>query len=161
MQELLQRAVVAFYWIALPFSSLLCAGWLMSALFSPSSPRSWMMAAGAGAFACLIGWRLWLNSRSLGRGGPLPPPRRLLLVFLPLAVLALAGFGLLATGIAALATGIWLLVAPAHDTSGFRDLISGPAMPVITGVILVLVGAGLIVPLARRLKTRPNPADSF
>ena len=73
MQGLFRRAVVIFYWVTLPLALLLCAAWLLTALVSPPAGKSLLMAAGSGLFATMIGWRLWLNSRSLGRGAPLPP----------------------------------------------------------------------------------------
>ena len=161
MPGFFRRAVVAFYWIALPFALLICAGWLIGAVMDPAAGQSWVMAAGAAAFSGLIAWRLWLNSRSLGRGGPMPPLRRLLLVFLPLALLALAGIGVAAMGVAWLVLGLWILSAPAAATSGFRDLVSGPALPIGGGALLILAGAALVLPLVLRLRTRPQPVDSF
>ena len=161
MQGFFRRAVVVFYWIALPFALLLCAGWLLNAGVSVSGGSSWMIAAGAGAFAMVIAWRLWLNSRALGRAGPLPPTRRLLLVVLPLTVLALAGICLVALGFVWLSIGAWLLFGSELATSGYRDLVSGKALPIGGGVLMVLVGGALILPLRRSLRTRPRPADSF
>lgn len=161
MQGAFRKAVVVFYWIVLPFALLACVGWLIGAVMDPSEGRSWMMAVGAAAFAGLISWRLWLNSRSLGRGGPVPPTRRLLLVFMPLAVLALAGLGLAAIGVAWLAMGLWVLFGSEAATSGFRDLVFGPALPIGGGALLILVGAALVVPLVLRLRTQPGAADSF
>jgi hypothetical protein len=159
MRDAFRTAVVAIYWIALPFALLVCAGWLFSALASPSSMRLWMMTAGAAAFSGLIGWRLWLNNRALGRGGPMPPARRLLLVFLPLGMLALVGFAVAALGLAWLVAGIWILFAPEAATSGFRDLVSGPALPIGGGAVLILIGGALIAPMAFRLRARPTAAD--
>lgn len=161
MQGFFRRAVVIFYWIALPVALLLCAGWLMTAAVSPPAGKSLMMAAGSGLFAAAVGWRLWLYSRSLGRGGPLPQTRRLLLVFLPLTLLALAGIGLAALGIVWLALGLWVLLGPEAATSGYRDLVSGPALPIGAGALMTVVGAALVLPLLRRLRTRPRAADSF
>lgn len=158
MRGIFRRAVVVFYWIALPFALLLCAGWALNAGVSSSGRGLWMMAAGAGAFAALIAWRLWLNSRALGRAGPMPPTRRLLLVFLPLTVLALAGIGLVALGLIWLSVGVWLLLGPELATSGYRDLVSGAALPIGSGALMVLVGGALIVPLRRSLKARALPA---
>lgn len=152
---------MVFYWIALPFALLVCVGWLMTAATDPSDGRSWAMGGGAATFAGLIGWRLWLNSRALGRGGGVPPARRLLLVFLPLGVLALVGFGVAAMGLAWLAAGLWMLLAPEAGLSGMRDLISGPALPIGGGLLLMLIGGGLVAPLVLRLRTRPAAIDSF
>ncbi len=156
-----RRAVVVFYWIALPLALLLCAGWLLNAGVSAPGGNSLMMAAGAGAFSVLIGWRLWLNSRALGRSGPMPPARHLVLVVLPFALLALAGVGLVALGLIWLATGVCLMFGSELATSGYRDLVSSAALPIIGGAMMVLVGGGMIVPLGWSLKTRPQPADTF
>ena len=150
-----------FYWIALPLALLLCAGWLLNAGVGAPGGNSWRMAAGAGAFAVLIAWRLWLNSRALGRTGSLPPTRRLVLVVLPFALLALAGVGIAALGLIWIATGVWLLFGSELATSGYRDLVSGAALPIGGGAFMVLVGGGMIVPLGWSLKTRAEPADNF
>lgn len=161
MQGVFRKSVVVFYWIALPLALLVCTGWLIGAVLDPSDGNAWMMSAGAGVFAGAIGWRLWLNSRSLGRVGPVPPTRRLLLVVLPLVVLAMAGLGCAALGIAWLGIGAWLLLAPDAATSGFRDLVTGAALPIGGGALMIVVGAAMVVPLLRCLKARPAPADSF
>lgn len=160
MQGSFRRAVVVFYWIALPFALLLCAGWLLNAGVS-SAGNSLILAGGAGAFAALIAWRLWLNSRALGRAGPMPPTRRLLLVFLPLTVLALAGIGLSALGLIWLSVGVWLLLGPDLAVFGYRDLAATAALPIGGGALMVLMGVLLVLPLRRSLRNRPRPADAF
>lgn len=160
MRALFRKSVVVIYWAALPLALLVCAGWLIGALMDPSSARSWIMAAASAAFAGLIGWRLWLNSRSEGWGGPMPPPRRLLLVFAPLAILALAGIGVAAAGVVLLAFGIGLLTSPDQAGAGFGALAQGASLYLGGGVLVVLIGAALTLPLLRRLRRRPAAADS-
>ena len=151
MKALFRKSVVVFYWLVLPLALLSCAGWLIMAAMDPSSARSWMMAVGAAAFAGVVGWRLWLNSRSVGWGGPMPPPRRLLLVFLPLAAIALAGLILMFLGLGWLAYGFWLADVHTEDAA---------VAPLIGGALSLGVGAMLIVPLALRLRRRPSPRDA-
>lgn len=159
MRDAFRKAVVVVYWIALPLVLLLCAGWLIGAVMHPSDGRSWMMGLGAAAFAGLIAWRLWLNSRSLGQGGPVPPIRRLLLV-LPLTVLALVGIGVVTSGVVLLSAGFWVLLGPEAATSGFRDLVAGSAWLIGLGLLFVAAGAGLATPLILRLRTRPRPGGA-
>ena len=161
MQGLFRRAVVIFYWIALPVAVLVCVGWFLNAGVAGSDGRSWTIGGGAGVFAVLIAWRLWLNSRALGRTGPLPPARRLLLVVVPFALLALAGVALAGLGLVWIAMGVWLAFGPELATSGYRDLVSGAALPIGGGVLMAVVGGAMVVPLVRSLKTRPQPADNF
>ena len=161
MQGIFRRGVVVFYWIALPLALLLCAGWLLSAGAGAGAPRgnALMMAGGAGAVAVLIGWRLWLNSRALGRTVALPSTRQLVLVVLPFALLALAGVGLAALGLTWFSLGVWLLFGSELATSGYRDLVSGAGVPIGGGALMVLIGGGMIVPLVRSLGTRRPPVD--
>ena len=161
MKTLFRTSVVAIYWVALPLALLVCAGWLIGAMMDPSSARTWMMAAGAAAFASLVGWRLWLNSRSLGWGGPMPPPRRLLLVFAPLAVIALAGVGVAATGLAVVAFGIGLLISPDQAAAQYGDPARGALLYLGGGVMIFLVGAALTLPLLRSLRRKPVAVDSL
>jgi len=159
MRVLFRKSVVIFYWIALPLGLLVCVGWLISALMEPAAVRSWLMSIGAATLAALIGWRLWLNSRSVGWGGPIPTRRRLLHVFLPLAVLALAGIGVAATGLAFLAFGMGLMASTDSDGAGFRDLLAGAAVYLGGGSMLFIAGGALTVPLLRSLKGKAVAAD--
>jgi hypothetical protein len=159
VKDLFRKSVVVFYWVALPLVLLACTGGLISGVLAPDGVRSWAPVGGAAVLAVLIGWRLWLNSRSVGWGGPMPPPRRLLLVFAPLAVLAAAGLGMAALGFAWLALGVWLMMGPDSATSGFRDLVTGAALPIGGGIVLVMAGAALTLPLFRSLRRRRAAAD--
>lgn len=152
---------MVFYWITLPLSLLVWMGWLAGAVMDPADTRSWLMSAGAAALAAVIGWRLWLNSRSVGWSGPIPQTRRLLLVFLPLTVLAIAGTGVAATGLAVLALGVGLLASPDTRAVGTGGLAMGAALYLGGGVLIVLVGAALTFPLLRSLGRKPAPVDSF
>ncbi|MFN3669157.1 MAG: hypothetical protein ACK4VY_07590 [Brevundimonas sp.] len=160
MGGVFRRAVVVVYWIALPLALLLCAGSLMAGVLGDAGGNSWLMAAGAGAIAGLIAWRLWLNSRALGRTGPLPSKRRLITVFVPLAALAFAGIGLAGLGLIWLSVGLWLLIGPEAAPFSYQSLASGVALPV-SGILLILVGGAMILPLRRSLKPRPRPVDAF
>ena len=146
MKALFRKAVVVFYGLLLPLVLLGCLGGIFVAVVNPANPRSWLSAVGAAAFAGLIGWRLWLNSHAVGWGGPMPSARRLLLVFAPLAAMALAGLALLILGLAWLGIGLWLA------DGGFEDSAVGP---LIGGVLALAGGTALIVPLALRLRHRP------
>lgn len=159
MRERFRKSVVIFYRVALPLCLLVCAGWLIGALMDPAAMRSWLMSAGAAAFALVIGWRLWLNSRSVGWGGPMPPPRRLLLVFLPLTILALAGLGVWTTGLAFLSFGIGLITSPDSAGAGFRDLVPGAVLYLGGGVLIIIAGVALTLPLLRSLRRKPVAAD--
>jgi len=159
VKALFRKAVVAVYWLALPISLLVCAGWLIGAVMNPSDLRSWMMAAGAGVFCGVVAWRLWLNSQALGWAGATPGHRRLLLVVLPFLILALAGVAVATLGVVWLAAGIWLVTGSEPATSGYRDLVSGPTLPIVGGALLILVGAALGVPLLRSLRRKAEAPD--
>jgi len=161
MLGLFRRAVVIIYWIALPVAVMVCLGWLLSVGVGGSGRAPWTIGVGAGVFAVLIAWRLWLNSRALARTGPLPSARRLLLVVLPFALLALAGAALLGLGLVWISMGVRLLFGPELATSGYRDLVSGAALPIGGGILMAAVGGAMIIPLGWSLKTRPQPADNF
>lgn len=147
MTALFRKAVVVIYWVTLPLALLVCAGWLIGAVMKPADAQPWMMA-GAAAFAGLVGWRLWLNSRALGWGGPMPPAPRLLMVFAPLAAVAFAGIGVMAVGLAWLIYGFWLT-----DVPHAGDVAVGP---LIGGVLSLGVGGALIAPLALCLRRKPG-----
>lgn len=146
MKDRFRKAVVIFYWLILPLVLLGCLGGVFAAVVNPANPRPWLSAAVAAAFAGLIGWRLWLNSRAVGWGGPMPPARRLLLVFAPLAVVALTGVVVKFLGLAWLGAGLW------YADRGAEDAAIGA---LIGGVLASGSGAALIVPLALRLRRRP------
>ena len=145
-RALFRKAVVVFYWSVLPLVLLGGLGGVFAAVVNPANPRPWVSTAGAAAFAGLIGWRLWLNSRAVGWGGPMPSARRLLLVFAPLAGVALIGVVVMVLGLAWLAAGLW------YADRGAEDAAIGA---LIGGVLALAGGAALIVPLALRLRRRP------
>ncbi|CAN7348935.1 hypothetical protein [Brevundimonas sp. LjRoot202] len=151
MRALFRKAVILFYWLILPLVVLACLGGIPGVIFNPAAPRSWLTILGAAAFAGLVCWRLWLNSRAVGWGGPMPSARRLLLVFAPLAAIALAGLVLMVLGLGWLAYGFWLADA---------DFGAAAVGPLIGGVLALAAGAALIAPLALHLRRRPAK-DSF
>lgn len=153
--------VVAIYWIALPLTAILAVSAVISAALTPDSVRAWLWAAAAIAFAVVIAWRLWLNRRALGLSGPLPRPRRLLTVFLPVGVLAAGGMCILGWGLIWLVIAAWLLFSPEGATEGFQQLVMGPGVALGGGVAMALIGAALMFPLVRLLRTRPAaPAET-
>lgn len=147
MKTLFRKAVVVFYWLILPLVLLACLGGVFAALVNPANPWPWLSAAVAAAFAGLIGWRLWLNSRAVGWGSSMPSLRRLLLVFAPLAAMALAGLVLMFLGLAWLGVGLW------YADGGFEDSAVGA---LVGGVFTLGVGAALIAPLALRFRRQPE-----
>ena len=145
-------SVVVFYWITLPLALLMAGGWISSAVLVPTSPRHWLMVAGSLGFSALLIWRLWLNSRAIGRAGPFPSPRRFWRVYAPLGVLAILGLSLVALGIASIFIGIALARSP-----------EPPAWPWLLPVFsasLMLGGAALCWPLLRLLLRKPAVPDS-
>lgn len=150
-------SVVAIYWIALPLAVMMTLGAMINAGTHPRNPQGWLLAAALVAVTLLIAWRLWLNRRALGRVGPVPPPRRLLTVFLPLGLLALVGLSVLALGLLWLVLAGWLLLAPEESTAGFRHLVMGASFATGGGAALTFLGAALTWPLVRLLRPRPVP----
>lgn len=146
---------MAIYWVALPLAVMMTLGAVISAGLDPRTVRGWLLAAVLAAMTLLIAWRLWLNRRALGRVGPVPSPRRLLTVFLPLGLLALVGLSVLALGLLWLAVAGWLLLAPEETTAGFRHLVMGAGFAMGGGAVLTLTGAAMTLPLVQRLRARP------
>jgi hypothetical protein len=140
-----QQSIVAIYWVALPLFLLSGIGIALSELRG-----RWSMAAGLIVGAAFIGWRLWLYRRALGVATDVPPAHRVGLVWLPLGLLAFAGFSIAMTGLMFLAMP-WFLISDgvAKAALGGRAgtlLISG------FGLIPVAIGVGLIAPFVLALK---------
>lgn len=157
MPGILRKAVVVFYWIALPFAVWICVGWLIGALLVPSNAKAWWTALGSGLVAALIGWRLWLNSRAMGRD-PLQTTRLLFPILLR-GFLAIFGMGLAALGVAWFAVGIHALVSP-DFARHFRDAAWSPALLVGAGALMAVVGIALTLPFRRSMRVRQQPPDS-
>ena len=99
-----RRVAITAYVLAIPFCLLAAIG----IAFVPRQSPTALIIAFAGTLAAVVfAWRLWLNLRADGMARI--EWRRLLLVFLPLAVLALAGGVLLITAILYAALGLWIV----------------------------------------------------
>jgi len=170
MKRMFGRVVIAVYWLALPLCLLVFVGSFASVSPTGTYQPIWMSAAGSAGLALLIGWRLWLNTRALGHGGPLPSLRKLVFVFLPLVLLALVCAGVALLGLVWLGLGLWLAVQPgAPDsaliyTAGIMDgRVTGGLMAGL-GVLVLLAGMALNLPILRLLTRRqpeaPSPADA-
>jgi hypothetical protein len=138
--------VVVFYWITLPLALLAMGGWISSLFLVPGETQNWLFAVGSVGFCALLIWRLWLNSRALGRAGPFPAPRRFWRVFVPLGLLAFAGLCLAGLGMGAAIVG----------AAAFREAPPGAGPFAIgTAVFLITLGGGMCWPLVSRLLRRP------
>lgn len=157
MPGVLRKAVVVFYWIALPFAVLNCVGWLIGTLLVPSNGHAWRTALASGLVAAVIGWRLWLNSRAMGRDPS--QTMRLLFPILIRGFLAIIGMGLAALGVPWIAVGIHALVSP-DFARHFRDTAWSPTLLVGAGALMAVVGIALTIPFRRILRDRPQPPDS-
>lgn len=147
-----RRALTWLYWPVLALALIVAMGWLLGAITGPRHVYNAVGALGSTLFAALVGWRLWLNTRSLGKGGAIPSLDRLLRVFLPFGILALVGLFIVATGIAMIA-GWWFVTFGEIDSTG------GDVAPELhhfglIGTAAMLVGAGLCWPLLRKLTRR-------
>ena len=157
MLGMLRKAVVVFYWIALPFAVWMCVGWLIGVLLVPSNANAWRTSLVSGLFAAAIGWRLWLNSRAMG--GDLLQTTRLLFPILSRGCLAIFGMGLAALGVAWLAVGFHALISP-DFAQHFRDAAWSPTLLVGAGALMAVVGIALTVPFRRSIRLRQQPPDS-
>jgi hypothetical protein len=152
---------VVIYWIALPLTLLGAVSGFVSLIFGfgrTSTPDYQLpMTLGCTVLAGLLVWRLWLNSRALGWAGPVPRPRRVLLVWAPLSLLALIGLLVLALGLIWLVIASLLLLAPENSTLAFRQLVMGFGIALGGGAVMSVIGAALMFPLVRLIRTRPRP----
>ncbi|WP_428149453.1 hypothetical protein [Brevundimonas sp.] len=144
-----RRALTVIYWIALPLVLLSMVVMFLPGVQTAGAPP-WLYAIGSSAFAALIGWRLWLNSRALG-DAPSSSLERLLILVL-LGLLALAGLAVALLGAAWIGIGIWLTVQP--PTGAQVDF-----WPIGTGVIglgTVALGFALTFPFIRAVRRAPS-----
>lgn len=152
-------SVVVIYWVALPLAVLGALGGAAGLMFGPGQPvLQWPLTLGFAAFAVVLAWRLWLNSRALGWAGPVPRARRLLTVLLPLGILALVGLVIAAVGLVWLITGGLMLLAPENSTMTFRELVMSKGLVLGCGLAAALLGVALTLPMIRVLRARPASA---
>jgi len=147
--SIVRRLLTWLYWPVLGLGLIVTMGWVLGAIVGPRHALNAVGALASISFTGLVAWRLWLNKRSLGEGGPFPGPGTLLRVFLPLGVIALVGLLIVAVGITMIvvwssvtlgeAPGVAVYEAPELSYFG---LIGGAAL---------LVGTGMCWPMFRRL----------
>ncbi|QTC92079.1 hypothetical protein [Brevundimonas goettingensis] len=147
--QLFRSSLVTVYGIGLVLCLLTIAG----AVAMPRAPSRWAVVAAFTAAAAVIVWRLWLYRRTYVTGGR-PPARRLLLVFLPRAVLAVVGLVLALAGVGYIIISFALVRAP-----GFQETESGSTqtMMCVIGGVLALVGGLFLTPLILALRGRRSP----
>lgn len=145
-----RRGLTVIYWIALPLVLLAAIGAVLPGNEYQGWLPSWVYAAGFVAFAALICWRLWLNSRTLGYATP--SAGRFLRVILPLGLLAIAGLVIALVGAVCIGLGVWLTVDPQLDQPpGFWAI--GTA---VIGVFAVAFGLLLTIPFFRAMRRKPS-----
>ena len=145
-----RRGLTVIYWIALPLALLAMAGSVMPGNQYQGWLPSGAYAVAFGLFAAIIGWRLWLNSRSLGHVAP--SVRRLTLVLVPLCLLAIAGLIIALLGASWVGIGVWFTVHP-HMTAppAYWALVTAAL-----GLLTMLLGAALAFPFIRTVRRRPS-----
>lgn len=143
-----KRVLTVIYWIALPLVLLAMVGSVLPGGQYAGPLPSWVYALGFAAFAALIGWRLWLNSRALGDATP--STGRLLRVVLPLGLLAVAGLIIVLLGVTWIAIGIWLTVDPEAGPAG-----PWPLGTAIFGFLTLIFGLALTLPFIRVVRRAP------
>lgn len=161
-----RKSLVVIYWIALPLCLLVFVASFATFNSTGGYAPSWRMMAGSAALAALIGWRLRLNARALRLVGDMPPPRRLLRVFLPLALLSFVGLAVILLGIAWTGLGLWMAFQPgALDSRLFYPggMIDGRLSGFLLaslGLLTLVVGLALNLPLLRILNRKPAETPS-
>ena len=160
-----RKSLVAIYWIALPLCLLTFVASFATFSLDGYAP-SWRLMAGSAALAAFIGWRLRLNARALGLVGDMPPRRRLLRVFLPLALLSLVGLAVILLGIAWTGLGLWLAFQPGALDSrlfhpeGVMDGRLSSFLLAAFGLLTLVVGVAFNLPLLRILNRKPAETPS-
>ena len=149
--RLFRGGVVIIYWIVLPFAVLGTLSGLPGML-PDGRGGAWQVqiTAASAVLTLLLGWRLWLNTRALGWNGGLPRGRRLFVVWIPFAVLAVAGLCLVGIG------AIWIAVPhllPEGEVDRNVYLLATAA-----GGGVALIGALMCWPLVCLLRRKPTQA---
>jgi predicted permease len=159
--RLFQQTIVGIYWIVLPLLLVVAVG----AALSPEMPGRWLVAVGLLVGSAFTGWRLWLYRRALGVATAAPPARLIAFVWLPLGLLAFAGFIIILTGLVWIAVPLMLMSDPvANNALGGWG---GGGMIASLGVIVIAIGIGLTAPFvlalrrkrAAQLRVAGSPAD--
>lgn len=151
--RLFRGGVVIIYWIALPLAVLITLSGLLGML-PDGRGGAWQVqiTAASAILTLLLGWRLWLNTRALGWNGGSPRGKRLLVIWIPFAILAAVGLCLIGIG------AIWIAIPhllPAGETDRNIYLLATAA-----GGGVALVGALMCWPLVRLLRRKPTPEVS-
>jgi len=121
---------------------------------------NWGLILGSLLAMAVLVWRLRLNRRALGNPAAIPTVWRLLLVFIPLGVVAVAGVLVAATGAVWFALGIWLIVDPQNGQSllympaGTIDARISGGLLVFIGLVCVAIGAVLSLFFLRLFRRR-------
>lgn len=152
--RLFRGGVVIIYWIALPFAVLGALSGLLGIMLPDGQGGAWQMqiTAASALLTLLLGWRLWLNTRALGWNGGLPRGKRLLVIWIPFAILAVVGLCLIGIG------AIWIAV-PHLLPEGEADR-NVYLLATAAGGGVALVGALMFWPLVRLLRRKPTPEVS-
>ncbi|WP_298161502.1 hypothetical protein [Brevundimonas sp.] len=143
-----KRVLTVIYWIALPLVLLAMVGSVLPGNQYEGPLPSWVYALGFAAFAALIGWRLWLNSRALGYATP--SAGRVLRVIAPLGLLAIAGLVVALLGAAWIGIGLWLTFDPEAGPAG-----PWPLGTAIVGFLSLIFGLALTLPFIRVVRRAP------
>ena len=144
-----KRVLTVIYWIALPLVLLAMVGSVLPGGQYAGPFPSWVYALGFAAFAALIGWMLWLNSRALGYATP--SASRFLRVIVPLGLLAVAGLVIVLLGATWIAIGIWLTVDPEAGPAG-----PWPLGTALIGLLTLIFGLALTLPFMRVVRRKPR-----
>lgn len=137
--RLFRRFAMVVYGLTLPLCLLVLFVGVAGGDAQGQHQLNWGLILGSVLAMAVLFWRLRLNRRALGDPAVMPTLRRLLLVFIPLGIVAVAGVLMAATGLIWAALGIWLVVDPQNGQS----LLYMPAGVIdarITGVVLVFIG---------------------
>lgn len=137
--RLFRRFAMVVYGLTLPLCLLVLFVGVAGGDAEGQHQLNWGLILGSILAMAVLVWRLRLNRRALGDPAAVPTVRRLLLVFMPLGIVAVAGVLVAATGVVWVALGIWLVADPQNGQS----LLYMPAVTFdarISGLVLVFIG---------------------
>ncbi len=137
--KLFRRFAMVVYGLTLPLCLLVLFVGVAGDDAQGRHQLNWGMILGSVLAMAVLVWRLHLNRRALGGPAAIPTLRRLLLVFVPLGIVAVAGVLMAAIGLVWTALGIWMVVDP-QNAQSLLYMPAGPLDVRISGVVLVFIG---------------------
>lgn len=164
--RLFRRFAMVVYVLALPFCLLVLFMALAGTDAEGHYQPNWALGLGSVVAMGVLAWRLRLNRRALGHSATMPPPGRLLRVFIPASLGAAAGLLLAILGAFCIWLGLWLVFDTDHAPS-LLDMPAGVPEAMVSAALLISLGLAFVTAGAmpglfflRLFRTRAPEASS-